>query len=197
MRRTLAELAAAAALSPLALVGLPLAAGGAPGAAAAPPVLAPASPPIPGAHVAAYAHAAGFRGYALAVAVAVAGAESGWSPDALGDDHPIGGLRCPSHGLWQIRSCPGVPGGLDRGTRDQLVDPAHNAQVAYRLWITPRSFGHWSVFTDGRYLTWLDRALAVTAPLAIGDTPAERPGRPASEPGDRPEPGDESGERRP
>src|SRR5207244_9259222 len=53
---------------------------------------------LSGQRVAAVAWAAGFRGQALAIAVAIAGAESSWVADTEGDRYPINGCVCHSHG---------------------------------------------------------------------------------------------------
>src|SRR4051812_26114165 len=70
--------------------------------------------------VAGYASAAGFRGSALTTAVAVAHAESGFDADAS-HTNTNGTI---DRGLWQINSIHGS---------DSTLDPAANAQAAYKI----------------------------------------------------------------
>ena len=133
---------------------------------------------LSGQRVAAVAWAAGFRGQALAIAVAIAGAESSWVADAEGDRYPINGCVCHSHGLWQIRSCPkadpqvtydtgGCHPPLDRGDRAVLVDPDANARAAWRLASSGGGgFDEWSTYTSGAYTAWLPQAEAAAAAYA-------------------------------
>jgi hypothetical protein len=128
--------------------------------------------------VAATAFRAGFRGQALVTMVAIAGAESSWSPGVEGDTQPIHGCECHSHGLWQIRSCPkrdpqvtydtkGCHPPLDRGDRALLVDPEVNGRVAWRLASSGGGgFDDWSTYTSGAYTAWLPQAEAAAAAYA-------------------------------
>lgn len=115
--------------------------------------------------VAALAAELGWRGDELIIFVAIVGAESGYNPQALGDNFPIRGLLCPSHGLAQIRSCPDTPNGLDRGSREALIDPRQNLIAARRLWLSPLGRIHWSVWTNLRYREYLSIAVAATEGL--------------------------------
>lgn len=81
--------------------------------------------------------AVGFADPALAAAVAMA--ESGGNPDALGD----GGA---SVGLWQIDTA--YHPELDA---ERLRDPAFNARAAYAISTGGRDFSPWSTFTSGAY----------------------------------------------
>lgn len=112
--------------------------------------------------VAAIAYETGWRGDALVRRVAVVGAESNFDPNALGDNYPIRGLLCPSHGWNQIRSCPGTRGGLDRGPRVALVDPRTNMQVAWRLEHSLLGMLHWSTWTNQRFRAYLPIAEKAT-----------------------------------
>lgn len=114
--------------------------------------------------VAQLAYEMGWRGDDLVTFVAIVGAESGFCPTALGDTYPIDGLLCPSHGWAQIRSCPGTPGGLDRGPRALLIDPRSNLAVAWRLWNSLLGKLHWSTWMNGRFRDYLPLARTVTAP---------------------------------
>jgi cell wall-associated NlpC family hydrolase len=87
---------------------------------------------------------AGFRGKGLRTAWAIAMRESGGDPRALNDNSNTGDL---SYGLFQIN----MIGGLGPSRRqlynlksnDELLDPATNAKVAYRLSAGGKDFGAW------------------------------------------------------
>lgn len=106
------------------------------------------------------ARAAGFSGEDLAIAVAIAYAESGGNPNAVGDQ-ALAPSNGPSIGLWQInigtRANPGYASW-------NLTDPLTNAQVAYTLYQQGGgSFRPWSTFdprngSTPRYLSFLDKA---------------------------------------
>lgn len=107
--------------------------------------------------IARYAHDAGFRGDALATAVAVAMAESGGAVRAHNTDPPDN-----SYGLWQINMY-GSLGPDRRRTHDldtnrELFDPATNAEVAHDLYRARGSFLDWSAFAHGRHRPFLDEA---------------------------------------
>jgi hypothetical protein len=177
MIRRLAGLAVSVVAVPAVLLGLPALS---PESFASPAGMTarPAPDALPGAEVAATAFRAGFRGQALVTIVAIAGAESSWSPGAEGDTQPIHGCECHSHGLWQIRSCPkrdpevtydtsGCHPPLDRGDRAVLVDPDANAAAAWRLASSAGGgFDAWSTYTSGAYAPWLPQAEAAAAAYA-------------------------------
>jgi hypothetical protein len=178
MRQALSVAVALLAV-PLGLLSLPLLV---PQSFTAPPASsAPAQPgpgALSGAQVAAIAYAAGFRDQALVVAIAIAGAESAWVADALGDRYPIKGCECASHGLWQIRSCPGDDPAvsystagchppLDRGSQAELDVPADNAAVAFRLAsASADGWDNWTTYQDGAFEAWMAQAEAAAAPYA-------------------------------
>lgn len=114
--------------------------------------------------VAAEATAQGLRGPDLVIFTAISGAESRCTADALGDMYPIRGLLCPSHGAMQIRSCPGTPNGLDRGSREWLVVLRNNVSKALQI-ARIVGWSPWSTYTNGRYLDWTEVALAATEGL--------------------------------
>ena len=118
--------------------------------------------------------------------VAIAGAESGWIPDAGGDSPSI--LRslgyeesankaktynCPlgtehgyaSWGLWQIfmpvhksmLESLGAPKDDSCATADWLKDPANSARAAFTVWQI-QGFGAWSVYNNGGYMSYLPDA---------------------------------------
>lgn len=96
--------------------------------------------------VRAIAKQAGFPESELDVMVAIALAESGGVPNAMGD----GGV---SIGLWQIntRAHPEY-------TVEDLRDPLKNARAALKIAHTPRGLKHWSVYRSGRYKQYLPAA---------------------------------------
>lgn len=122
------------------------------------------------AQVAGYAKAAGWTGQDLAVAVAVALAESGGRTDARGDVALQTGTWGPSIGLWQIRSIK-----ADKGTgrlRDEAanLNPSTNARHAHQLW-ADQGWSPWTTYTGGRYLAHLPAArAAAAAPAAATGT---------------------------
>lgn len=88
------------------------------------------------AEIAWYAYQAGFRGEALATAVAVALAESGgWT----GAHNPNGE---DSRGLWQINVAPNVR----RNTWGDLFDPAANARAAFAVSGGGKNFNPWTTY---------------------------------------------------
>jgi hypothetical protein len=84
---------------------------------------------------------AGFPNPRLAVAVALA--ESGGVPQALGD----GGL---SVGLWQIH-LPSWP----MYSHEQMNDPVQNAHAAFVISKGGTDWRHWTTFRNGRYRDFL------------------------------------------
>ena len=88
------------------------------------------------AQIASFASGAGFTGDDLTTAVAIAIAESGGDPNAVGD----GGT---SIGLWQIHYT--VHPEFDE---TKLTDPAYNAGAAFSIYSARnRNFGAWSTYT--------------------------------------------------
>lgn len=125
------------------------------------------------AEVAGYASAAGLSGEPLAIATAIAMAESGGDTDARGDTRLVTSTWGPSIGLWQIRSLNSQKG--TGGIRDEIanLDPSHNASAMMSVSNQGRNWHAWSVYTTGAYRTHLARArLAAhspTVPSAGGD----------------------------
>lgn len=103
-----------------------------------------------------FASAAGFQGQDLITAVAIALAESGGDPQAVGD-------QGTSYGLWQIHYTvhPELLNGADPST---LFDPQTNANAAYALYSRRGGFGDWSTYTVPNsqgimpYAKYLDQA---------------------------------------
>lgn len=90
-----------------------------------------------------YAGQGGFMGYEHEVAVAVAEAESGGRPDAVGD----GGT---SLGLWQIH----LPAHPDV-SRACAVDPPCAARAAFQISRGGTDWTPWSTYTSGAYLAFM------------------------------------------
>lgn len=109
------------------------------------------------AEIAGYAQAAGFQGNDLAIAVAIAMAESGGNPKIT--NHNTNGSM--DFGLWQINTV--HPELLQSGS---WSNPADNARMAYTLYHNRRGFKDWAAFNNGSYLAFLGKA-SVTAPMAV------------------------------
>jgi hypothetical protein len=100
-------------------------------------------------------HEQGFAGEPLVTVVAIATAESGRDPDAVGDRDLVDEVWGPSVGLLQIRSLHS-----DRGSgraRDELAntDPAHNAGAAWEISRRGTDFRPWSTFGSGAYRRYI------------------------------------------
>lgn len=107
--------------------------------------------PTPGEHlrgrrVALLCHNAGWRDEKLLIAVAIAGAESGWYPEAYHDNDD--GSR--DRGLFQINT-----------VHDWLSDAdaykaGPNTEAAYRVYKdNGYSFEPWAAYTNAAYLKWI------------------------------------------
>lgn len=109
------------------------------------------------------ATAAGFPAAQLDMAVAVAGAESGYNPTAT--NHNTNGST--DYGLWQINSTHAdLLGGHD------WRDPATNAWMAYQVWRQAGgSWTPWSTFTSGAYKRFLPGG-AAPSPTTASCLPA-------------------------
>src|SRR5258708_5515621 len=94
-----------------------------------------------------YAANAGFSGFALVEAVAIAYAESSGDPNAVGDNGT-------SYGLWQIHYT--VHPEFDPS---QLFDPQYNANAAFSIYeAAGNSFSPWTTFNSGAYTKYLEQA---------------------------------------
>lgn len=119
--------------------------------------------------IAHYAQAAGFPSGEIALATAIAMAESGGNTRAHNTRPPDN-----SYGLWQIN----MYGSLATGrrvmfgitTNDQLFDPSVNARAALMI-RRGQGWTAWSVYTNGAYKKHLAAATAAAgAPSAPGGT---------------------------
>lgn len=127
--------------------------------------------------IAGAAKSAGFSGKALAVAVAVALAESGGRSDAHNKIPPD-----DSYGLWQINML-GSMGPARRkqfglSSNAQLFDPATNAKAAYAISSKGTNFRPWTTYSSGSYLRYMSRANK-----AAGNPSASVPGSDVSQAG--------------
>lgn len=135
------------------------------------------------AEIARHAHAAGFRGDDLNIAVAVALAESNGNTRAHNGTPPDN-----SYGLWQINMLGSLGPARRRefgiDSNRELFDPEENAKAAKRVYDDAGgSWGPWSTFTNGAYKQHLDKARRATESLDR-DKPedgrqggSQRPGR--------------------
>lgn len=103
---------------------------------------------------------------------AIAGAESGWRDDAMGDVNLQNATWGPSFGLFQIRTLKRETG---RGTVRDLTalsgDLAFQAKAAWEISRHGTDFSPWTVYKTGRYRDFLGQARA-GAQLPPGATPA-------------------------
>lgn len=104
------------------------------------------------------AKAAGFRGVALIVAVAVAGAESGYNDAAEGDVAIQDAKWGPSIGRWQIRSLKAETNTGQWRDATRLHDAGFNARAAYAISGGGANWGAWATYTNGTYRRHLNEA---------------------------------------
>ncbi len=102
------------------------------------------------------AFSAGFRGEALANAIAIALAESKGDSGARGDINLTTGGEV-SVGLWQINWRPAYASDPARN-RQANTDPATAARNAYTISRGGTSFRAWSTYNDGKYRAFLTQA---------------------------------------
>lgn len=101
---------------------------------------------------------AGFPAGSLDIAAAIAMAESGGNPNAVGDN----GDSC---GLWQVNT-PSHP----QYTCSELLDPSFNAKVAYSISQGGTNWKPWSTYNSGAYLAYYQPggSVAMTRKEALG-----------------------------
>jgi hypothetical protein len=115
---------------------------------------------------AAAALAAGWTGNDAITAVAIAGAESGYNPQAA---NPSSTAR----GMWQTmmsyHAAKYAPG-------EEWSDAYANARVAHTIWQQAGGWSPWSVYTSGAYQSHLDEATAALTNTTVGAGPVTGPG---------------------
>lgn len=106
------------------------------------------------AQIATYARAAGFSGAGLVTAIAVALAESGGNPSAVGNNrNGAGRVTSVDRGLWQINSVFHA-----EITNACAFDPKCAAQAAFRISARGSNWTPWATFNSGAYRQFLARA---------------------------------------
>lgn len=122
------------------------------------------------------AYNAGFRGADLVTAVAIAGGESSYNPNAVNNGDARAIKWGPSVGMWQIRTLqnPSEWSGLDRQRDTSIVGGAANAQnnanLAHQIY-NRSGFREWGAFTNGTYTRHLDTATLAVQNMCGGGIP--------------------------
>lgn len=101
--------------------------------------------------------AAGWTGEDAVTAVAIAGAESGYDPEAAN-------ASSTARGMWQTMMS--LHAGK-YGPGESWTDPAANARVAHAIY-EAQGWGAWTVYTSGAYRAHLEEARAAIAAVAQG-----------------------------
>lgn len=99
---------------------------------------------------------AGLQPSDAVAATAIAWAESGLNPNAIGDTGLVDETWGPSVGLWQIRSLHAHEGTSQERDRLRLTEPAFNAEAMAVISNDGKKWTPWSVFKNGKYLEHLD-----------------------------------------
>jgi hypothetical protein len=108
--------------------------------------------------------AAGFSPDQATVMTAIAGAESGYDDQILGDLGLQNAMWGPSFGLYQIRTLKADTGsGSYRDITRLASSDAEQAKAAYAISGGGRDFTPWSVFTSGAYQQYLNTARTAAA----------------------------------
>jgi hypothetical protein len=144
---------------------------------------------------AAAAHNAGFRGNDLLTAVAIAGGESSYNPNAVnGQDASSDGVWGSSQGFWQVRTLLQNPndstyrGDHLRVNDGSLYNPQQNANVAALISNVAANnaqgqgadFGAWTVYTKGIYKRFEDQARQAISNVCGGGGPGPMSYSPSS-----------------
>lgn len=107
------------------------------------------------AQVYALARGAGLDPPSAVVATAIAGAESGYRTDAIGDTALQNDTWGPSVGLWQIRSLNAQHGTGQPRDATRLTDPAFNAASMASISGAGKNFKAWSTFNSGAFQKYM------------------------------------------
>jgi hypothetical protein len=89
------------------------------------------------------------------VATAIAGAESGYRTDAMGDTTLENATWGPSVGLWQIRSEKAQYGTGQARDASKLTDPAFNARSMAQISGAGKNFGPWTTYRNGAFQKYM------------------------------------------
>lgn len=122
-------------------------------------------------------YAQGFRGKSLKTAFAVALAESGGRPSAVGDIDLQDKKWGPSYGIFQIRSLKNWKNHDGKGSSDpwrnaeKLKDPRFNIEAAWVKSSKGKKWELWSTYTSGKFTKYLDDADRIAAKAGIGGGP--------------------------
>ncbi len=117
-------------------------------------------PTLTAPQIAQQAAAAGFSGFALIEAVAIALAESSGNSDAVNP----GTVQIPenSQGLWQINL-----NAHPQYSSPSILDPLTNAEAAFAVSSGGTNFNPWSTFTNGAYKQYINQATLAVASSAV------------------------------
>jgi murein DD-endopeptidase MepM/ murein hydrolase activator NlpD len=111
----------------------------------------------------------GFHGKALQTAYAIALAESGGRPNALGDVGLQDSKWGPSVGLFQIRSLKNWKAYNDPYRDAQrLPNPYYNSEAAYSKSNQGKNFNAWSTYNSGAFLKHLGEAGSMAQAAGVG-----------------------------
>lgn len=114
-------------------------------------------------------------------ATAIAIAESGLNPGAVGDTTLQDGTWGPSIGLWQIRSLKAESGTGRSRDATRLKDPAFNARSMNIISSAGANWTPWSVYKSGAYRAHMAKVQAAVANVQIQYTqPSVQQGNPNS-----------------
>ncbi len=114
-------------------------------------------------------YAAGMPVGAAVTMTAIAGAESGWRDDAVGDTNLEDATWGPSYGLYQIRTLKRDTGtGRDRDIAALAGNDLRPAQAAVNISQGGRDFSPWSTYTNGAFQDFLGQARAAAAGGGMG-----------------------------
>lgn len=123
-------------------------------------------------------YAQGFRGNSLKTAFAVALAESGGRPSAVGDVSLQDKKWGPSYGIFQIRSLKNWQNHDGKGSSDKWRDPKRLAtdakfqiEAAWHKSSKGRKWEAWSAYNNGSFTKFLDDADRVASKAGIGGGP--------------------------
>ena len=103
---------------------------------------------------------AGLGHEAAITATAIAMGESGLNPGAVGDTTLTDATWGPSIGLWQIRSVKAETGTGKSRDASRLKSPEFNARSMVAISGGGRTWGPWTVYTNGTYKSFIGRVRA-------------------------------------